>query len=306
VGWRLPRYLLSQHRLIVDTGPFRIGVRSSDAAFADTFSFFYRDCVCDEASLVLDFDIKIYRPGSLRRWVRPQVLFEIDGVRPFDPHPIENAFPMYEWGLNWSLASSANRYLMLHAGTVAFGDRALIMPGTPGSGKSTLSAALHLRGARLLSDEFGLVRPERADLLPMPRGIPLKNTSIEAILEFDPAAPLGPTYPKTRKGRVRHLRPGRDSQARQHEPAIPRWLVFPKFQVGVEETLRPLDKTEAFRQLAFNCFNYKLLGETSFRAVAQLIRQMDCYTFTFSNLERAVAQLSALAKDPGTAEIGSA
>ena len=232
-----------------------------------------------------------------------RILFEIDSRRPFEPHPAENAFPMFEWGLNWCIATSAHRYMMLHAGTVAFGDQALIMPGTPGSGKSTLSAALHLRGARLLSDEFGLVRPELGDLVPMPRGIPLKNASIEAILEFDPAAPLGPTYPKTRKGRVRHLRPDRESQIQQQVPAVPRWLVFPKYQAGAEEILRPLDKTEAFRQLAFNCFNYKLLGETSFRAVAQLIRQMDCYTFTFSNLDRAVAQLSALAQEPSTEEI---
>jgi HprK-related kinase A len=210
---------------------------------------------------------------------------------------------MFEWGLNWCIATSAHRYMMLHAGTVGFGDRALIMPGTPGSGKSTLTAALHLRGARLLSDEFGLVRPEVGDLLPMPRGIPLKNTSIEAILDFDPAAPLGPTYPKTRKGRVRHLRPDRESQIRQHEPAVPRWLVFPKYQAGAAETLRPLDKTEAFRQLAFNCFNYRLLGETSFRAVAQIIREVDCYTFTFSRLDRAVEVLEALAEDAGNGEV---
>ena len=287
--------MLSQNRLIVETGPFRIGVRSSDSAFIDTFRDFYRTCFCDEESSALDFDIEIYRPGSLRRWIRPQILFEIDGVRPFEPHPRENAFPMYEWGLNWSIASSAHRYLMLHAGTIAFGDWSMILPGTPGSGKSTIAAALHLRGARLLSDEFGLVRPERGDLVPMPRAIPLKNASIEAILAFEPTAPLGPTYPKTRKGRVRHLRPGSASLAQQHEPATPRWLVFPKYVAGADEVLLPLDKTQAFRYLAFNCFNYQLLGEVSFRAVAQMLREVDCYSFTFSRLDRAVEQLSALA-----------
>jgi len=237
------------------------------------------------------------RPRNLRRWIRPQILFEIDSLRPFEPHPAENAFPMYEWGLNWCIASSAHHYMMLHAGTVAFGGRALILPGTPGSGKSTLSAALNLRGARLLSDEFGLVKPETGELLPMPRGIPLKNTSIEAILDFDPAAPLGPTYPKTRKGRVRHLRPDADSQRRQHEPARPGWLVFPKYRAGAAEELQPLDKTEAFRQLAFNCFNYRLLGETSFRAIGEIIRTVDCYSFTFSDLERAVPILAGLADE---------
>jgi HprK-related kinase A len=281
--------------MVVDFGPFRVGVNSEIEHLVDLLGFFYADLLIP-GEHVLDYAISMRRPAGLRRLLRPQILFEIDTRRVFEPHPLENAFPMFEWGLNWCIATSAHRYMMLHAGTVAFGDRALILPGTPGSGKSTLSAALHLRGARLLSDEFGLVRPETGELLPMPRGIPLKNTSIEAILDFDPAAPLGPTYPKTRKGRVRHLRPDAESQRRQHETARPRWLVFPKYVAGATEQLRPLDKTEAFRQLAFNCFNYTLLGETSFRAIGRIIREADCYTFTFSDLDRAVPMLAGLAE----------
>lgn len=286
---------MAEQQLIVDVGPYRVGIRSADRVLLQTLDWFYGDRVRQHGPQVLDYDIRVFRPFGLRHYVRPQVLFEIDAIRVFEPQPAENAFPMYEWGLNWCIATSAHRYMMLHAGTVAFGDRAMILPGTPGSGKSTLSAALHLRGARLLSDEFGLVRPEKGDLLPMPRGIPLKNTSIEAILEFDPGAALGPTYPKTRKGRVRHLRPDAQSLLAQHEPAVPRWLVFPKYRAGADESLQPLDKTEAFRQLAFNCFNYKLLGETAFRAVAKMVQDVDCYTFTFSRLDRAVEQLGALA-----------
>jgi len=284
--------------VILDTGPFRVGLWSADATFRDTLNYFYRDTILHDAEQhFLDFDIRLTGARGLRRWLRRQVCFEVDGYRPFEPQPAENAFPSYEWGLNWCIATSAHRYLMFHAGSVAFGDSAMLLPGTPGSGKSTLSAALSLRGARLLSDEFGLLRPESLELLPMPRGIPLKNASIEAILAFDARAPLGPTYPKTRKGRVRHLRPDADSLARQQLPARPRWLVFPTYQATGGEMLQPLDKTEAFRQLAFNCFNYKLLGETAFLAVAQLIRQMDCYRFSYSCLDGAVERLSTLAVD---------
>jgi HprK-related kinase A len=289
--------MMQAAQLLIRTGPFHVGTHVAVDRIAAILDGFYCTDSTQSDSEVIDFDIRLNGGKGIRRWVRPQVRFEIDGLRPFEPHPLENAFPMFEWGLNWCIATSAHRYMMLHAGTVAFGDRALIMPGTPGSGKSTLTAALHLRGARLLSDEFGLVRPEKGDLLPMPRPIPLKNTSIEAILDFEPSATLGPTYPKTRKGRVRHVRASDDSQRRQHEPAIPRWLVFPKYVAGATEELRPLDKVEAFRQLAFNCFNYRLLGETSFRAVGEMIRAVDCYTFTFSRLDRATEILSALADD---------
>jgi HprK-related kinase A len=285
---------LAEQHLILDTGPFRVAVRSTDATLFDTLDYFYRGCERHDGPHFLDFDIRIRRVAGIRRLVRPQALFEIDGLHPFEPQPAENAFPSYEWGLNWCIATSAHRYLMLHAGTLALGGSALVLPGHPGSGKSTLTAALCLRGARLLSDEFGLLRPESLELLPMPRGIPLKNASIEAIQEFDSAAPLGPTFPKTRKGRVRHLRPDAHSLSQQQVPAVPRWLIFPKYRAGAVENLRSLDETEAFRHLAYNCFNYKLLGETAFRAVGQLVRQMDCYSFTFSRLDMAVEQIMAL------------
>jgi len=283
-------------KLILDTGPFRVGITSAIPQLGDTIAFFYRDAISTDRGDVLDYNIGLHRPPGLRAMVRPQVVFDVDGLRPFDPQPLENAFPVFEWGLNWCIATSAHRYMMLHAGTIAFDGQAMILPGTPGSGKSTLSAALHLSGARLLSDEFGLVRPETAELLPLPRGIPLKNASIEAILEFDPAAPLGPTYPKTRKGRVRHLRPDADSLRCQAQPAVPRWLVFPKYVAGAPEVLTPLSRLEAFRQLAFNCFNYTLLGETGFEAVDRIVRAVDCYTFTFSRLDAAVTALQALAQ----------
>ena len=286
---------MADQRLILDAGPFRVGLRSAEARFLETVAYFYGDAMRHDGPQVLDFDIRLSRPPGLRRWVRPQIVFRVDGRRPFEAQPLENAFPMYEWGLNWCIATTAHRYLMLHAGSVAFGDHAMILPGMPGSGKSTLSAALHLGGARLLSDEFGLLRPESGELLPMPRGIPLKNASIEAILGFDPAAPLGPTYPKTRKGRVRHLRSDQASQQQQGRPAMPRWLVFPRYVADAQQRLEPLDRREAFRRLAFNCFNYTLLGETAFETVDRIVRSVDCYTFTFSRLESAVPALQALA-----------
>ena len=289
--------------MVLDAGPFRVRVNAADGDFRDTLGFFYRDSIRHDGPHVVDYEISLIRPRSLRRWLRPQALFEIDGVRPFEPQPLDHAFPMYEWGLNWCIATSAHRYLMLHAGTVAFDDEAMILPGSPGSGKSTLSAALSLRDARLLSDEFGLLRPESLDLVAMPRGIPLKNTSIEAIIDFDGAAPLGPTYPRTRKGRVRHLRPDERSLAGQGVPAVPRWLIFPKYREGATEKLRPMDKTDAFHQLAFNCFNYKLLGETGFRAVSSLVAMCDCYSFVFSRLDRAVDQLTALTRNREKASV---
>lgn len=54
---------------------------------------------------------------------------------------------------------------MLHASTVEIGGRAVLIEGRPGSGKSDLALRLIDRGARLVSDDYTLVKREKAGLL---------------------------------------------------------------------------------------------------------------------------------------------
>jgi hypothetical protein len=63
------------------------------------------------------------------------------------------------------IAYAAPDRIFVHAGVVAVGDRAILLPGMSFAGKSTLVAALVSTGATYLSDEFavldaaGLVHP---------------------------------------------------------------------------------------------------------------------------------------------------
>ncbi len=170
------------------------------------------------------------------------------------------------------------------------------MPALPGSGKSTLGAALMLRGWRLLSDEFGLIRPKDPELRlhPLPRPIPLKNESIAVIRDFEPSATLGRTYPKTRKGDVAHLMATLDSQERQHETALPGWFIFVKYEAGAATRLEPLPQGWTFLKISGNSFNYKLQGVLGFRAVAELVKRCPAYSLTYGNLDDAIAALNRL------------
>lgn len=73
---------------------------------------------------------------------------------------------MFEWGLNWVVAQNAHQFLVIHAAVVERHGRALIFPGAPGSGKSTLCAALLSRGWRLLSDEMALISRQNGEVTP--------------------------------------------------------------------------------------------------------------------------------------------
>jgi HprK-related kinase A len=230
----------------------------------------------------------------VRRFTRPQAVFHWDGGQPFEPLPAGLAFPLLEWGINWCIANRAHRYLMLHSACVERNGDAVLFPAWPGHGKTTLCAALINRGWRLLSDEFGLVRPEDDLLQPVPRPLPLKNESIEVIRGFAPNAYLGPVFPKTRKGDVAHMRPPADSVARAEEPAVPRWLVFPRWVADSPTKLEPMPGPEAFFMVATNAFNYEVRGEAGFRTVTRLVRSCGAYRLVYSNLEEAVDAINGL------------
>lgn len=295
---------LAGEGLICSIGPFDVHLRGNRKGFAETLSLLYADIPIDlnPNQHFSDFSVKMNSPIGARRYIRPQVYFEAGCETPFEPFPLDHCFPHFEWGLNWLIASQAHQYLMFHSAVLERHGKALILPAEPGSGKSTLCSALMLNGWRLLSDEFGLLRPETGLLEPVPRPIPLKNESIEVIRSYSQDAVLGPIYPNTRKGDVAHLRPTSTELEGESGFVPPGWVVFPKYIAGVDELLHPFAKGRAFLQLSGNSFNYRLQGARGFTAVSDIIENCGTWYLEFSDLDKAVALLTEMSDqgDVGT------
>lgn len=226
--------------------------------------------------------------------VSPKAYFYIDNQPVFEPYPLNAALALFEWGLNWCIAMRAHRYFLLHSAVVEKNGKAIILPANPGSGKSTLCAALIHRGWRLFSDEFGIIRPETGLFVPMPRPIPLKNKSIDVLKDFAPDADFGPVFHKTRKGTVSHVRAPRLSVEKMHVEAAPFWIIFPRFLRGSELIFAELPKSYALLKLATNAFNYSVLGKEGFLLVRDIVRQCDCYNLIYGELEEVIARLDEL------------
>jgi HprK-related kinase A len=242
-----------------------------------------------------DFHVRVALPQSLRRWLRPNAYFYIDGTSPFNPLPADQAFPLLEWGLNWCVTAHCVKYLTLHAAVVERNGRAMILPAPPGSGKSTLCAGLISRGWRLLSDELALIDPESVLLAPNPRPVSLKNASIDIIRSFAPEAVFSPVVQETVKGRVAHLRPPSESVKRSDESVRPGWVVLPRYVAGQEARLERMAKAEALLRLAENSFNYATHGQRGFEVLADVVDQSECYSFSYSNLDEAATLFASLA-----------
>jgi len=287
-------------------GPFSLRVRSSIDTVAEGLGELYGQFEVRSAhETFADFHVSVDPPANLRRWLRPQVSFSFDGMQPFKPLPRSQAFPMLEWGLNWCVSTQAHHYLILHAAVVEKNGLAAILAAPPGSGKSTLTAGLVLSGWRLLSDELTLIEHKTGWIHAQPRPISLKNESIPLIRDFSPDAFLNRPSRDTAQGTVSYLRPPKDSVRRQHEPARPGWVIFPKWVADGETELVPRSKPQTMQALTQQAFNFNQLGREGLRVCTGLIKQTDCFDFRYSRLEEAVAVFDGLADSAVTGKSGN-
>ena len=287
--------------LFLQTGTFITHLKTSIPSVAEGIRLLYADYPLIEHLDFADFHVSLTYPRNLRRWLKPQIQFLFDGKPLFKPLPLNQAFPTFEWGLNWCVSSHANHYLIIHAAVIEKGGHAAVLPAPPGSGKSTLCAALVNRGWRLLSDELALIQIGDGKVVPLPRPISLKNQSIDIIQRYEPDAVLSRKISDTIKGTVAHMKPPTNSIVRANETANAAWVIFPKYQVGAPTHLKKLSQSRAFIRIADNAFNYSLLGIKGFEALARLIGASQCYDFTYSTLEGAIETFSAL-KPPASSK----
>lgn len=282
---------LSKTGLDLHLPPFNVRISSPMPLVATAIAQLYCDYELLPPDGFIDFHLRI-RPG--RRWPKPLCQLEVDGFQPFTPLGRDEAFALFEWGLNWCITSTCHTLLTIHSAVLERDNRVLILPAPSGSGKSTLCAALLGAGWRLFSDELTLLDPDTGLIHPSPRPVSLKNQSIDIIRRRRPDLPFGPLAHNALKGIVSHVRPPTDSVHRAAQTALPGWVVFPKFTAGAKADLQPLPKGRCFMQLAENSFNHHVLGRKGFTALADLVERSDCHEFRFSDLDEALHVLAQL------------
>jgi HprK-related kinase A len=288
--------LLSKQGLRVKMGPFNVQIGMTCATLAQRLYGLYANYELVHYDLA-EFHVQVGPARVIKKPFSPHARFLLDGRSLFPPFPAEQALAALEWGINLAIATRINHLLLFHSAVVERNGYAVLFPAWPGSGKTTLCTALVHHGYRLFSDEFGLMDPHHRMFFPIPRLMPLKNESIRAVRDYLPEVMLGPEIRNTHKGTITHVLPPKESISRSGETAKANWIVFPKWASGAALRLESLPSSEAFLLLATNSFNYDVLGEISFQAVAHLIKSCRCYKLTYSDFDSAIAAMNALTDD---------
>lgn len=283
--------LRSPAGLVLSGGAFSFRIRTPIASVAAGISRLYADYTAEDPEAFSDFPVTI-----LSRWhgFKRLCVLDVEGQTPFTPLALGEAYALLEWGMNWCVTTMCHTYLTIHSAVLAKEDRAVILPAPPGSGKSTLCAALMQRGWRLLSDEMALLDPVSGNLRPAPRPVSLKNRSIEIIRSREPGAVWGPLALDTIKGTVCHLKPSPLSVAQASRSARPAWLVFPRYAEGAGLRVERVGKAHALVDLAGNSFNQQVHGRPGFRAMGRLVDESACFSLTYDDLDGALDWFDAL------------
>ncbi len=217
------------------------------------------------------------KPRHRFPWRRGPYTLHSDRGQDFQVEHWYEVLPHLEWFINWQIIRNRHDYLQLHASSLEMDGRALILPGSPGRGKSTLTAGLLARGWSYLCDEFALVDPDTLMVHPFPRALCMKEASFDVVERLGLPLYRKTPYYKVTKGRVGFLNPLEIRADVVGKPSCVRWVVFPQYIPGATPTLEPMTRSQGAYALARQCFNFPVYEALAVDILTDVVRSADCY-----------------------------
>jgi hypothetical protein len=187
-------------------------------------------------------------------------------------------------------------YYLFHAGSVSWNDRGIILPASPGLGKTTLVVKLVMLGCGFLSDEIACIAPASGSLEPFPRRVNIREPSQELLgLSLKKAASLYPVVPDAWEWSVdiEAIRPGSLASA-----CRPCYLVFLR-GFGDRPRLDPLASSNALFELLEYTVGPVEDSPGFLFELAGLLNGIECYSLVVGDLDETAELVMALVQRSG-------
>ena len=175
--------------------------------------------------------------------------------------------------------------LFMHAAAVARGDRAIVLAGPKGSGKTTLAAALITSGLDYFSDDVVPLDGRTMQVLPLPFALSVKEGSWPTLSGLYPALDSLPVCEADGQ-KLRFLPPPRPASGRGG--ALVRALVFPRFRPEQRFRLDRLAPVDALVKLVAASRPLALDRPRLQRTLAW-IHAVPAYDLSYTHLAEATA-----------------
>ena len=165
------------------------------------------------------------------------VLLEDGAVVARCAEPAELA-PLLKAHLRVRVVDRHRYFMQIHAGAVLAGEACMLLPGPPGSGKSTLTAGLVASGLGYLSDELALLEGIPLAIRAVPLALTVKPGAVDVLEPLYPGLAGLPVHRREDGKQVRYLPPPASALAADAAAHPLNWIVFPRYTPGVETQLR--------------------------------------------------------------------
>ncbi len=175
--------------------------------------------------------------------------------------------------------------IALHAASLTYNDRVLIIPGISGAGKSTLSTYLTQHGFALFSDELSLITRAN-EIVPIPLAVAIKEGSWPLFSErFSPLSAY-PTHKRFDGQKVKYIPlPHYAGERYSVQNAI---IVFSQYHEGAELTWEKINIVEALRYIVES--QYHLCDPKNVQVMEQWLEMLascEIYRMRYSRLDEA-------------------
>lgn len=285
----------------VRIGPVDVVLDSALPDAAEDFAHLYRGWLCSAPRSGRTIHLQVR--ATPRRFLGGR-RFAVygDGEKLFDDLYAAEVLPYLEWGINYRLLATGPERLQLHAATMAFRQRGVLLAGGSGCGKSTLAAVLAARSWDYLCDEFALIDADSLRVHSFPKALCIKAGSFKLIERLGLPLWRRRPYVKVFKGEVGYVSP---RAVNAQEGSFPvRLIVFPRYTGGGRAMAYRVSPSEAAFTLAANTFNRSVFGDRIVALLDRVVRGATCVAVEIGDIEETGALLESLLADCPTRRQG--
>jgi hypothetical protein len=177
-----------------------------------------------------------------------------------------------------------------HAGGVARGGQAIVLPADQEAGKTTLVTALVRAGFDYITDE-AVAFDEHGVITPFPKPLSIDPGSWHLFPELEPREDLPSDAYKVDQWQVPPdaIRPGAVSGRCRAA-----WLVFPRYRSGAQSALEPITRAEALIELSKNTFGFSARSRELIDPMAEIVRGAECHRLVVGGLDEACDLIEVL------------
>lgn len=185
------------------------------------------------------------------------------------------------------------RYLLFHAGSVAWKAKGVLLPAPSCGGKTTLVAGLVAADFQFLGDEVAALDPDSLRLDPFPRSLCIRAGSRAALAHLYPDLALQRPDQHSDGEPAWSLTP--PAEAWPPNPVSVGLLVVPEYVPERPSRVASLSRSRALAALLGQSSRPPADRPSRIESVVEMVRRADCYTLSSRTVDEGVRLLHALA-----------